>query len=221
MDWLVGVDWRKMLIPEMPLLEIVVRGSVMYLALLALLRFVLKRETAAIGITDLLVIVLIADAAQNAMADDYSSLPDGILLVGVIVFWAWFLDWLGFRLPIVQRLAKPEKLLLVRDGRMLEQNMASELLTEEELMSQLRLQGVSDLADVKVAYMEPDGRVSVITRKDPGDGAAPGRQTPARPDCRLLGLGPGGYGRSPSCTFTVRSSLPRATLTDNSSPGSR
>ncbi len=172
MDWLVGVDWREMLIPETPLLEIVLRGSAMYLALLALLRFVLKRQTAGIGNADVLVIVLIADAAQNGMADDYSSVPDGVLLVGVIVFWAWLLDWLGFRVPVVQRLAKPQKLPLVRDGRMLEQNMAIELLTEEELMSQLRLQGVSDVADVKVAYMEPDGRVSVITRNAGGDDGA-------------------------------------------------
>ncbi len=177
MDWLIGVDWRKLLVLETPLVEILLRGTVMYLTLLALLRFVLKRQTAGIGITDLLVIVLIADAAQNAMADDYSSLPDGALLVAVIIFWAWFVDWLGYRVAWVQRLAKPVKLPLVRDGRLLEDNMRRELLTEEELMSQLRLQGVSDVSEVEVAYMEPDGRVSVITK----EGADPANGSPESP----------------------------------------
>ena len=58
----------------------------------ALLRFVLKREAGTLAITDLLVVVLIADAAQNAMADDYRSVPDGLLLVATIVFWSYALD---------------------------------------------------------------------------------------------------------------------------------
>jgi uncharacterized membrane protein YcaP (DUF421 family) len=124
------------------------------------------------------VVVLIADAAQNAMADDYRSVPDGVLLVAVILFWAWFLDWLSFRSPRLERLLKPGKLPLVRDGRRLRQNMAKELITEEELDTQLRLQGIEDVARVKVAYMESDGRISVITT----DGNAEGRsQDPSVP----------------------------------------
>ncbi len=80
------------------------------------------------------------------------------------------MDWLGYRVPRVQRVAKPSKLPLVRQGRLLEDNMRRELLTEEELNSQLRLQGVSDVSEVEVAYMEPDGRVSVITRERPSRG---------------------------------------------------
>src|SRR5690606_22918530 len=72
-------DWESILMPSTPLVEILVRGSLVYLALFALLRFVLKRETGTLGTTDLLVIVLLADAAQNALADDYTSIPDGII----------------------------------------------------------------------------------------------------------------------------------------------
>jgi uncharacterized membrane protein YcaP (DUF421 family) len=159
-----GVDWANVLLPQTPLLEIIVRGSVTYLALFALLRLVLKRETGAVGMTDLLVVVLIADAAQNAMADDYRSVPDGIILVVTLVFWSWALNWLGYHFPLIQRLVHPPPLPLVRDGRMLRRNMAQELITEDELMSQLRLQGVDDLAQVAAANMEGDGRISVVER---------------------------------------------------------
>lgn len=165
------VDWHSVFVPGTPLVEIVVRGTVIYLALFGLLRLVLRREAGAMGITDLLVVVLIADAAQNGMADDYRAIPDGLVLVGTIVFWSWALNWLGFRFPRIQRFVHPAPLPLVKDGRMLRKQMARELITEDELMSQLRLQGASDLSQVASAAMEGDGRISVITRDGHGDGS--------------------------------------------------
>ncbi len=75
MEWLFGVDWAKTFLPNTPLLEIFLRGSLTYLALFFLLRIVLKRESGGMGVTDLLVIVLIADAAQNAMAETTPRSP--------------------------------------------------------------------------------------------------------------------------------------------------
>ena len=170
-EWLFAVDWEHVFVPHTPLLEIVLRGTVMYLGLFALLRFVLKRESGAVGITDLLVVVLLADAAQNGLADDYRSIPDGLLLVATIVFWSWALNWLGFRFPVFQSLIHPKPLPLVRDGRLLRRNLEKELITESELMSQLRLQGVDDIAEVSAAYMEGDGRISVIQQNGANRGA--------------------------------------------------
>src|SRR5215203_3332561 len=132
--WLFHGDWGSVFILDTPLLEIVLRGSIMYLALFALLRLVLKREAGAVGITDLLVVVLLADAAQNGMADDYRSVPDGIVLLGTIVFWSWGLNWLGYRLPVVQRLGHPPALPLIRDRRVLGRHLEQELLTDDELL---------------------------------------------------------------------------------------
>lgn len=161
-----AVDWGEVLRFDTPVLEIAARGSAVYLFLFLLLRLVLKRQSGSLGVTDLLVLVLIADAAQNAMADDYRSVPDGLVLVSVIVFWAWFLDWLGFHVPFMERLLKPRKLPLVRDGRVLVANLRRELVTREELHSQLREQGVDDIGKVRAAFMEPNGQISVITIDD-------------------------------------------------------
>ena len=157
------VDWEAVFVPQTPLLEVVVRGSLVYLAVFALMRFVLKRETGGLGITDVLVVVLIADAAQNAMADDYRSVPDGVLLVAVVVAWAWVINALGYRFPGVQRLVRPRPLLLVKDGEPILRNMRREFVTLEELRSHLREQGVEDVSQVHRAHMESDGRLSVIT----------------------------------------------------------
>jgi uncharacterized membrane protein YcaP (DUF421 family) len=90
------INWYKVFMPDTPVIEIFVRGTVMYLALFILLRVILRREAGNIGIADILVIVLLADAAQNGMAGSYNSVTDGVLLVTVIILWSHFLNWLSF-----------------------------------------------------------------------------------------------------------------------------
>ncbi len=99
-----SIDWAEVFLPATPLLETVVRASVVYLSIFTILRVVLKREAATLGITDLLVVVLLADAAQNALVGELKSIADGILLVAVIVGWSYFLNFLGHRSPFFQKL---------------------------------------------------------------------------------------------------------------------
>jgi uncharacterized membrane protein YcaP (DUF421 family) len=162
-DYFLHVDWQGVFLPNTPLLEIFLRGTIVYLALFLMLRVVLKREAGTVGITDLLVVVLLADAAQNAMADDYKSISDGLVLVATIVFWAYALNWLGYRFPAIQRMVHPPPLLLVENGQMLPRNMRKEFITGDELLSMLRQQGIEDVGHVKRAYMEGDGKISVIS----------------------------------------------------------
>lgn len=164
MERLAAVDWKGLFTFDIPVAEIVVRGSVIFLALFLMLRVILKRQAGTIGISDLLVIVLIADAAQNGMAGAYQSLPSGLLLVGVLIFWNYTLEWLAFTFPRFDRLLAPPPLPLVRNGRIIPENMRKEFITRDDLMSQLRLQGVDALDKVRLACLEGDGKLSVITR---------------------------------------------------------
>src|SRR4029434_26998 len=107
------IDWKMIFIPDVSVLEIFLRGWMMYLAIFFLLRIVLKRQTGTLGMTDLLLITLLADASQNAMAGEYRSLTGGLLLVGTIIFWNYALDWLSFRFPRVERLIEPPPLPLI------------------------------------------------------------------------------------------------------------
>jgi uncharacterized membrane protein YcaP (DUF421 family) len=156
------MDWKSLFSLDVPLFEIILRGSAMYLSLFLLLRVVLKRQAGGLGITDLLLITLIADASQNAMAGEYQSIPAGIVLVSTIIFWSYALDWLSYKFPWFNRLIEPKPLPLIRDGKLLYRNMRQELITEEELMSHLREQGLDDATKVKEAFMESDGHISVV-----------------------------------------------------------
>ncbi|KOP27058.1 hypothetical protein AMR41_06800 [Hapalosiphon sp. MRB220] len=162
MDIWFHINWQEMFIPSISIAELIIRGSIVYLALFSVLRLLPSRQLGTLGIADLLVVVLFAEAAQNAMASNYTSITEGAILVGTVIFWSYFLNWLGYRFPHFQRFLNPPPLLLVKNGRIIERHLKRELITEQELMSQLRQQGVESLKDVKRAFMEADGGISVI-----------------------------------------------------------
>lgn len=165
MAWLSPVAWEDVLLPDTPVLELIARGSMMYLGLFCLLRLILKRQAGSLGMTDLLVIVLIADAAQNGMAANYQSVPDGLVLVTTLIFWNFMLEWLGYHFPIVEHFIHPPPLPLVKNGRMIRKNMKKELVTENDLMNWLREKGVENIANVKKACLEGNGKISVVEKK--------------------------------------------------------
>lgn len=163
MSHLWHVDWRGAWVPSTSLLEVFIRGTVIYLTLFTLLRVLLKRQSGGLGVTDMLVIVLIADAAQNGMSANYQSVPEGIVLVATIVGWATVLDWAAARSPFMERLLRSKPVLIVRDGEPLRGAMRREFVTMDELRIALREEGVHDIRDVQRAYVEPDGIISVTT----------------------------------------------------------
>ncbi len=166
------IDWRALFVPGGSLAEIAARGAIMYLAMFCMFRLLPRRHIGLVGTSDLLVVVIIADAAQNGLAGEYRSITEGMVLVGTILLLDYAIDWLDYRFPGL-RLNAPTPLPLVRDGRVVADTLRREKITEEELMAILREQGVDDVRDIARAYMEGDGHVSVIRR------GAGGRQQPA------------------------------------------
>jgi uncharacterized membrane protein YcaP (DUF421 family) len=166
------VDLAELFRWSQPPLETIIRGSAMYWFLFALFRFVLRRGAGQFALTDLLLLVLIADASQNGMAGEYRSISDGMLLVATIAGWNYLLDWLSFRFAVARRFVEPPPLPLVRDGRLLRANMRREMVTLDELQAQLREYGVEDVAQVRLAVLEGDGKLTV-TRRDQAPAHAP------------------------------------------------
>jgi uncharacterized membrane protein YcaP (DUF421 family) len=159
------VNWYSVFVPAIGLAEIVVRGSLMYLGLFVILRFMARRQAGHFGPADLLVIVLIADAAQNGLGKDYGSVTEGLALVLTIVSWEYALDWIAWRFPVTRPYLTPPSLALIRNGSLVSENLRKEMITEDELHAQLREQNVENYSDVKLATLEGDGRLSVIKRK--------------------------------------------------------
>jgi uncharacterized membrane protein YcaP (DUF421 family) len=156
------IDWQQIFVPEGSLLEPVVRGTIMYLAIFAIFRIAPTRQLGQLNTADLLVVVLVADVSQNAFANDYKSILEGLVLVLTILFWNFLIDWLAFRFPALERVLEHRRVTLVKDGRILWRNLRREHVSREELFSHLRAAGIADEKQVRLATIEPDGQISVV-----------------------------------------------------------
>ena len=109
--------------------------------------------------------MLVAEAAANGLSGEYSGIPDGLLLVATILFWSVALDAIAYRWPRFRGMLKSGPTPLIEDGRINQRALRREFMHRDELMAQIRLRGTTDAGDVALAYLEPNGMVSVI-RKD-------------------------------------------------------
>jgi len=167
-------DWGGVFVPDGPLAESFLRGSVVYFTVLVLFRVVLRRQTGGMGLSDVLLVVLASECVSPALAAETRSVPNGVAALAALLFWSYALDWATDRSAWLNRVLEPRPVELVRDGVPKPDALRAQHVTDDELMSQLRLNGVDDLSQVKVATLEPGGAVSVVTREAPErDDSAP------------------------------------------------
>ncbi len=155
-------NWGDVFLPSTSIVEIFVRGTVMFLAIYVLMRVVGKRESGGHSLSDLLVVVLVAEAAAHGMSGEASGITDSVLLIATILGWSVAIDAIVYRWPRLRGLLKSRPSPLVIDGRINEKALRREFMHRDELMGELRLRGITDMSEVARAYLEPNGMVSVI-----------------------------------------------------------
>ncbi|MCC2957419.1 DUF421 domain-containing protein [Massilia sp. IC2-477] len=160
MTWLPDT-WSELFLVETPLLELAARGTILYFVILFLMRFMPRRTGGELATMDLIFLLLIAEAASNAFGE-YRSVSEGLVLVLVLMGWNFAVNAASWRFRWIERLVSSPPIEVVRNGKMLKRNMRREFLTEEELMSALRQQGVASVEEVRTAYIEGEGAITVI-----------------------------------------------------------
>lgn len=160
-------DWTRVFAIETPLLELVARGTVLYFGILVFMRFMPRRTGGELAMMDLVFLLLVAEAAAHALGG-YNAVADAVMMIATLMGWNYLLNFLSFHVPFIERLVSAPPLQVVRDGQLLRRNMRREFLTEEELMNHLRQQGVEEIKDVKAAYVEAEGKITVICHKREG-----------------------------------------------------
>jgi len=156
---------------SVPWYEILVRTFVVYVVVLALLRTAGKRELGQMTPFDLVVILIIANAVQNAMTGGDNSLVGGIIAATTLTAVNIAVGRWGSRVPVFRRLVASQPRVLLRDGKPITDALKAERVDLEELEMAARQHGIADLADVTAAVLEEDGSISIIPR----DGATVGR----------------------------------------------
>jgi len=145
-----------------PAWGIVLRTAAVYLVILVGLRLAGKREIGQMTVFDLVVLLLIANAVQNAMVGPDTSLIGGVLAAFVLLVLNWIVAWLRLRSPRLRRIVEGSATLLVLHSEMIPDHMRREGLDEDTLMAALREHGIADLSGVEMAVLETDGSISVV-----------------------------------------------------------
>ncbi|AZN29544.1 DUF421 domain-containing protein [Flaviflexus salsibiostraticola] len=161
------MNWGEIVTPTMGYAELFLRGTAAYLGLTFLLRIVGRREAGGLGLGDLLVILLVVDAAGPGLLGEASTIGDSAILVVTVILWSVVIDAVSFRWPRLGLLFKPRPRPIIEDGRLNWSAMRRELMSASEVESQLRLHGVRDMSRVERAFIEPNGMVSIVMSEEP------------------------------------------------------
>lgn len=147
---------------NVPAWEIVARTVLVYGALLVGLRLAGKREIGQMTAFDLVVILLIANAVQNAMVGPDTSLTGGLVAAAALLVANFATAELRDHIPLLRRVVEGTPTLLIHDGQFVEEHLRREHIDRDEVLMALREHGVNDPSEVHTAVLEVDGSISVV-----------------------------------------------------------
>ncbi len=150
------------------ILETVGRTAVVYVVILIGLRILGKRHVAQLSLIDLVLILLISNAVQNAMVGPDTSLIGGIIAAITLLILSYLFTWILYRFRPAEKFFEPNPLLLIHNGKIIQKNLDAEKISREELERAVREHGIEKIEDVRIAVIEADGTVSVV-QETPGE----------------------------------------------------
>lgn len=158
----------SLIVPDIPVLEKIVRSAAVYVFLLIAFRLAGKRQLGQMTAFDLVVLLVISNVVQNALIGNDNSLGGGLLGATVILLLNGAVAWLTFRHKGLERIVENSPTILVKHGQIVWENLRRERLSLAELRAALRREGVVAIRDVRYAILEEDGALSVIRRRSAG-----------------------------------------------------
>lgn len=142
---------------------IILSSAAVYLFIVTSIRLFGKTEIAQLSVADLVFIMLLSNAVQNAMVGSDTSLMGGLVAAGTLfVINAIFKECM-YRIPWFGHVMQGESVMLIYQGKVNDTNMRKAKLTTNELLEAIREHGVAKIADVNLAVLEVDGNISVLS----------------------------------------------------------
>jgi uncharacterized membrane protein YcaP (DUF421 family) len=145
-------------------MDIAIRAALAFVFIFLLFRLLGRRELSSLEPFDLILIVVIGDLIQQGVTQSDMSFTGGVIAVGVFALLTILSSWLGFRFPRLRPVLDGSPLIVVENGKLIEDNLRRERVTPEEVAAAARQQGIASLDDVRWAVLEGSGRISFIKR---------------------------------------------------------
>ncbi|EOW2136744.1 DUF421 domain-containing protein [Stenotrophomonas sp. GD03908] len=149
----------------MPWWEFILRAVVVYVVVLGMVRLSGKRPLGQITPFDVLLVVLLGNAVQNALLGTDTSLGGGLLLAATLILLNYGVGWVSTRSRRIERLVEGEPVVIARDGRLFDAVLRREQVTRADFEAAMRQQGCLGVGDVELALLEINGHITIIPRK--------------------------------------------------------
>lgn len=143
-------------------MEIVFRATVIFIVLLVLTRGLKRRTLADMAPFELLLLVTVGDIVQQGITQEDYSLTGAILAISTVALWITALSYVTWRWRRAADVINGVPLVIVQDGAPIERTLEAERLPMDEVLEAARQEGIESLDDVKLAVLEPTGRISFI-----------------------------------------------------------
>jgi uncharacterized membrane protein YcaP (DUF421 family) len=145
--------------------DLVLRTTFVFFLILLLTRAVGRRELASMEPFDLILVVVIGDFVQQAVAQSDYSLTGATIVIVTLGLLSVFTAWLSYRFKRLRPVLEGDPVVIVADGRLIERNLRAQRMTTEEVAAEARLQQIASFEDIRWAVLESNGRMSFLTRE--------------------------------------------------------
>jgi uncharacterized membrane protein YcaP (DUF421 family) len=148
----------------LPWWEFILRGVIVYFFLIILLRLTGKRQIGQMAPFDLVLLLVLSNAVQNAMNGGDNSVLAGIVSAITLVGTNWLVGLLTYKSKRLEALVEGRPQVLIHNGKLFDETLRDTKITRHELMTALRAAGCTSIEEVRGAILETDGSISVIPR---------------------------------------------------------
>jgi uncharacterized membrane protein YcaP (DUF421 family) len=144
--------------------EFILRGIIVYFFLIVLLRLTGKRQIGQMAPFDLVLLLVLSNALQNAMNGGDNSVTGGMISAVTLVATNWVVGLVTYKSKRMEALVEGRPEVLIHNGKLFEKALQHTTITHHELMTALREAGCACIEDVRGALLETDGTISVIPK---------------------------------------------------------
>ncbi|GAA5068330.1 DUF421 domain-containing protein [Lysobacter panacisoli] len=154
---------------SMPWWEFVLRAVVVYVVLLAMIRLSGKRTMGQFTAFDMLLIVLLGNAVQNALLGKDTSMSGGLLLAATLIVLNWIVGFVTARNKRAERLLEGVPVVLARNGHVYQEVLRRELVSRDDFAKSMREAGCSEVDRIHLALLETNGHITIVVRDEAKD----------------------------------------------------
>jgi uncharacterized membrane protein YcaP (DUF421 family) len=145
-------------------MDIVLRAVVLYLFMVFLMRVIGRRELSTLSAVDLVLLIVLGDLIQQGLTQDDYSVTGAIIALSTIAAMQVLVSYLSFRSRRVRKVLEGHPIVVIQDGKLLEQNLRRQRMTPDELAEEMRMQSIANFEDVQWGILESNGSVSFVKK---------------------------------------------------------